>query len=360
MYDERDPDETPRDPDSRDVDEPAELESAPQPEGASQPEDRVPPSEEFESVPAGAPAEPYGEPDDTPMEPPPSEVEAYAAREAATDEPDTATQAHSVPATGVGESTRCPRCGTENRPGLAFCRNCGQRLIAAGVAQPVERPGTSDGTQVCPRCGTHNRAGTAFCQNCGANLRATAGPGYVPPAVEPAEAGTATDTAVTGRSVEAPRRAVLGPLVLLIGAVGLMTGWLLPFPYGFGSLYERAFGAGGYGINFWDGYSDVAPGLVPHAYFGFAAPVPVLVLLVVVLAVAGITSARPGPLQRIGLAIALVWCAALVVLFVLVEMLGGSSGDLTAMLRNLTPGGIILFLASLIVIIGTLTRFARG
>ena len=34
----------------------------------------------------------------------------------------------------------------------------------------------------CPRCGTHNRAGVAFCQNCGANLRGAA-PGYVPPAV---------------------------------------------------------------------------------------------------------------------------------------------------------------------------------
>lgn len=336
MYDERDPDQHER--------------------------DHTPPSEEFESVPANAPAEPYTEAaeDPTPDEPPPSEVEAYAPREAAAEEPDTATQAHSVPATGVGESTRCPRCGTENRPGLAFCRNCGQRLMAAGVAQPVERPGTSDGTEICPRCGTHNRAGTPFCQNCGANLRIAPAPGYVPPAVEAAEPATAEGAVASASPVEARRRATLGPLVLLIGAVGLVTGWLLPFPYGFGSLYERAFGADGYGPAFWNGYPDVVGTFADQAYFGFAAPVPVLILLVVVLAVAGFIKARPGNLQLIGLAIALIWCAGLVVLFVLVELLGGSSGDLTTTLRNLTPGGIILFLASLIVIIGTLTRFARG
>ncbi len=78
----------------------------------------------------------------------------------------------------------------------------------------------------CPRCGTHNRAGVAFCQNCGANLRGAA-PGYVPPAVagEPH-----TETVVVGR-----RGAVLGPVVLLIGLVGIVTGYLLPFLYGSGS-----------------------------------------------------------------------------------------------------------------------------
>ena len=124
----------------------------------------------------------------------------------------------SRPATEVGESTQCPRCGTENRPGVAFCRSCGQRLIAAGVAATVERPGAPEGTMACPRCGTHNRAGVAFCQNCGANLRAVA-PGYVPPAV--AVAGEPSS-----ESVEVGRRgAVLGPVVLLIGLVGIVTGY---------------------------------------------------------------------------------------------------------------------------------------
>src|SRR5207253_6736827 len=122
-----------------------------------------------------------------PVEPnagPPPEAEAYPASPAPDAEPDAASAAaHTVPATQVGESTQCPRCGTENRPGIAFCRNCGQRLVAAGVAATLERPGAPQGTQTCPRCGTVNRAGVAFCQNCGANLRATAqpAPGYVPP-----------------------------------------------------------------------------------------------------------------------------------------------------------------------------------
>ena len=169
---------------------------------------------------AAAAGEPRA-PEPSASEPPPSEVEAYpASAQPAESEGEEAaaraaavTAAHSVPdaESATGESTQCPRCGTENRPGLAFCRNCGQRLIAAGVASTVERPGTPEGTMACPRCGTHNRAGVAFCQNCGANLRGTA-PGYVPPAVA-AEAGAA--------AVAAERAgAVLGPVVLLIGMVG--------------------------------------------------------------------------------------------------------------------------------------------
>ncbi|HJP71848.1 MAG TPA: zinc-ribbon domain-containing protein [Candidatus Limnocylindria bacterium] len=293
-------------------------------------------------------------------EPPPSEVEAYPAATAS--EPDAApvaaaaaatTAAHAVPDTegATGESTQCPRCGTENRPGLAFCRNCGQRLVAAGVSTTVERPGTPDGTMACPRCGTHNRAGVAFCQNCGANLRGTA-PGYVPPAV--AAEGTAVD-------VEPARRgAILGPVVLLIGVIGLVTAYLLPFLYGNGSLFDRAYGADGYGIAFWNGYPDVGAELADQAYFGLAGPVPVLVLLLVVLAIAGFVRAAPGMLQRIGLVIALLWSVGLVVLFVVVELGGNWGGDLVAVLRALTPAGIIFFLASLIVLIGTLTRFGRA
>jgi hypothetical protein len=285
-------------------------------------------------------------------EPPPSEVEAYPAAAAASAAP-AAAAAHSVPAAEgeIGESTQCPRCGTENRPGLAFCRNCGQRLVAAGVSTTVERPGTPEGTMACPRCGTHNRAGVAFCQNCGANLRGTA-PGYVPPAV------AAEDAAVDVESVR--RGAVLGPVVLLIGVIGLITGYLLPFLYGNGSLFDRAYGSDGYGIAFWNGYPEVGAELADQAYFGLAGPVPLLVLLLVVLAIAGFVRAAPGALQRVGLVIALLWSVGLIVLFLVVELGGNWGGDLVGVLRALTPAGIIFFLASLIVLIGTLTRFGRA
>ena len=297
------------------------------------------------------------EPDATATdEPPPSEVEAYPAapapEPAGTDAATAPTAAHAVPAaeTVTGESTQCPRCGTENRPGLAFCRECGQRLVAAGVSSTIERPGTPEGTQACPRCGTHNRAGVAFCQNCGANLRGTA-PGYVPPSVAEEE----------GVAVERERRgAVLGPVVLLIGLVGLITGYLLPFAYGTGSLFDRAFGSGGYGIGFWDGYPEVGAALADQAYFGLAAPVLLLGLLVLALAVAGFMRAAPGILQTIGLVVALLWSVGLVLLFLVVELASNWDGDLVGLLRVLTPAGIIFFLSGLIILIGVLTRFGRS
>ncbi|MGH2401717.1 MAG: DUF7577 domain-containing protein [Candidatus Limnocylindria bacterium] len=300
--------------------------------------------------------EPADEPATEPIEPPPSEVEAYPADTGASGAAAAAaagTAAHAVPPSegGIGESTQCPRCGTENRPGLAFCRNCGQRLVAAGVASTVERPGTPEGTMACPRCGTHNRAGVAFCQNCGANLRGTA-PGYVPPAVA-VEPGA--ETAAVER-----RGAVLGPVVLLIGLVGIVTGYLLPFLYGSGSLYERAAGPDGYGIAFWSGYPDVGANLADQAYFGLAGPVPILGVLLLLLAIGGFVRAVPGPLQTIGLGITLLWSVGLIVLFIVVELAGNWSGDLVGMLRVLTPAGIIFLLASLIVLIGTLTRFGRS
>ena len=300
--------------------------------------------------------EPILEPSPAPIEPPPSEVEAYPASPTATDGAAVVAApgpAHSVPSaeTATGESTQCPRCGTENRPGLAFCRNCGQRLVAAGVAATIERPGTPEGTQACPRCGTHNRAGVAFCQNCGANLRGTAA-GYVPPAGAGEDAGTG--------SVADRRGAILGPVVLLIGLVGIVTGYLLPFAYGTGSLFERAFGASGYGAAFWSGYPDVAAGLADQAYFGLAAPAPVLAALLLALAVAGFARAVPGMLQGIGLGIALLWSVGLVVLFLVVEVAGSWGGDIVGLLRDLTPAGIIFFLSGLIIIIGSLTRFGRS
>lgn len=285
---------------------------------------------------------------------PPSEVEAYATGPAAPEvDAGDATAAHAVPAAeaAIGESTQCPRCGTENRPGLAFCNNCGQRLVAAGVATTVERPGTPEGTMACPRCGTHNRSGVGFCQNCGANLRGTA-PGYVPPSL-----ATEPTAAPAG---QAAGGAVLGPVVLLIGVVGIITGYLLPFLYGSGSLFDRAMGAGGYGLAFWTGYPDVGAGLADQAYFGLAGPVPILAILLVALAVAGFVRARPGLAQSAGLTVVLLWSVGLMVLFGVVELAGNWSGDLVGMLRVMRPAGIIFFLGSLIVTIGSLTRFGRS
>lgn len=302
-----------------------------------------------------SPAPPAYAPPAVEPAPPPGEVEAVESIPAAEDADATAAAAHTVPATGVGESTLCPRCGTENRPGIAFCRTCGQRLIAAGVAATLARPGTPEGTVACPRCGTHNREGVAFCQNCGANLRGvspTTDAGYVPPAVAAADA---EPTAVPVR-----RRALLGPVVLLIGAFGLTTGWLLPFPFGGDSLFGRAFGPAGYGIGFWNGYGSAGTALAEKAYFGLAAAAPILIALLLVLAIAGVIRAAPGRIQLIGLLVALVWALGLAALFVVVEVLGGPGGGLTDILRALTPGGIILFLASLIVVIGSLTRLGRG
>ena len=317
------------------------------PEPAEAPVPAEPPSEAeaYEAV-----SEDLAVEEPVPAEPPPSDVEAYTPPPDATEPSMAAVAAHSVPATEPGESTKCPRCGTENRPGIAFCRNCGQRLVAAGAPTTVERPAAPEGTQQCPRCGTHNRAGVAFCQNCGANLR-TAAEGYVPPAVAGQEPAAVTAEETSGR-------AFLGPVVLLIGAVFLGVAWALPFA-GDASLYQRAFGADGYGISFWSGYEGLE-GLARQAYFGLAAPAPLLIALLALLAVAGIARRVPGPLQVAGLVIALLWAIGLVVLFVVVEILGAGSGDLLDILRQLTPGGIIFMLASLIVIIGALTRLGRG
>jgi hypothetical protein len=324
------------------------------PEPVEEPVPAEPPSEAeaYDAMPdepeTMAPTPPA--PEAAAVEPPPSDVEAYAPPPDATEPSMSAVAAHSVPATEPGESTRCPRCGTENRPGISFCRSCGQRLVAAGAPTTVERPAAPEGTQQCPRCGTHNRAGVAFCQNCGANLRSTT-EGYVPPPV----AGEEPETVAIE---ERPGRALLGPIVLLIGAIFLGVAWALPFA-GDASLYQRAFGADGYGIAFWTGYEGL-DGLAQQAYFGFAAPVPLLIALLVVLAGAGMARRVPGPLQLAGLVVALLWAIGLVVLFVVVEVIGAGSGDLLDILRQLTPGGIIFMLASLIVIIGALTRLGRG
>ncbi|MFN2484440.1 MAG: zinc ribbon domain-containing protein [Candidatus Limnocylindria bacterium] len=318
-------------------------------------------AEEFETVPqaASAPNEPQ------PAAAPPSAVESFetptTADATAWPPPADAAPAQSVPpTTPVGEGTLCPRCGTENRPGVTFCRQCGQRLVAPGAAT-VERPAAPEGMQTCPRCGTLNRAGVPFCQNCGANLRPTpaaAAPAYQP---QPPYPVPAAGSAARSAPASAQGGAVLGPLVLIIGAVGLAVAWLLPFAYDTGSLYARSFGsADGYQVAFWRELPDVGSRLADQAYFAVAAPVPALVFVLGILAIAGFFRARPGILQVLGLLIAFVWALSLGVLFVVVEVLGANTTEITELLRSLTPAGIIFLLSSLIVLIGLLTRFARS
>ncbi len=52
----------------------------------------------------------------------------------------------------------CSACGTENKPGRAFCVECGTRLAAA-----------------CPSCGTPSEPGEKFCGTCGTSLTGGAG-----------------------------------------------------------------------------------------------------------------------------------------------------------------------------------------
>ena len=291
-------------------------------------------------------AEPTEPAEEAPSAPAPSEAEAWVVPPPTSPANPDVIAAHPVPATPLSEGTTCPRCGTDNRPGIAFCRACGQRLMAPGAPAAVERPSPPEGSQACPRCGTHNRPGVPFCQNCGANLR-------------PAEAGAAAAEETAAPAAARSGRAFLGPVVLLIGAAGLATGWLLPFAFGGASLWERSYGApGGYGLAFWESYPN-GP-ISKAAYFGLAAPVPVLVLLVVVLAIAGVVRAAPGTLQRVGLLIALAWGLGLAAFFVVVELLAGPGGDVIQILRSLSAGGIIFLLAGLIVVIGSLTRLWRA
>jgi hypothetical protein len=255
----------------------------------------------------------------------------------------------------VIESQACPRCGTENRLGVSFCASCGQRLVAADEAT-MARPGETADSAPCPRCGAINRSGAAFCSDCGFNIRsAMAAPGAPVGAAVTASPSEAPATA----QPQAHARAWLGPLVLLIAAAGMLVAWMLPFAMGGGSLADQALGSDGYGLAFWTGYPADA-NFLETAYFGLAAPLPLLSLLLGVLAVAGIVRAAPGRIQRVGLIIAVTWCAAFAALFVVVEIGSGLGGGLIGLLRGLSPAGLIGSLSGVIGAIGGLTRLAGG
>jgi hypothetical protein len=255
----------------------------------------------------------------------------------------------------VTDATRCRRCGTENPPGLTFCANCGQRLVDAEEAT-MARPGSTAETAPCPRCGASNRSGAAFCSECGFNIRLAVPPAGVP--LTAAAAGEEPQAPVAPAATSAGR-AWLGPVVLVTAAIGMATAWLLPFAFGAGSLAEQALGADGFGIAFWTAYPEDA-GLLESAYYAIAAPLPILVGLLLLLAVAGVIRAAPGRLQRFGLVLALVWCTAFAVLFLVVEVGSGLGGGLLDLLRGLSPAGLIGFLSGIIGAIGSATRLAGG
>jgi hypothetical protein len=252
------------------------------------------------------------------------------------------------------DASTCRRCGTANLPGVSFCANCGQRLVAADEAT-MARPGTAGDAAPCPRCGALNRLGSAFCSECGFNIRPAVAPAAGPLAAE----GSAPPPDMDASAAPRPVRAWLGPIVLAIAAAGLATAWFLPFSLADGSLADQALGPGGYGLAFWSAYPANA-GLLQTAYFGVAAPLPVAVGLLLILAVVGMVRGAPGRPQRTGLGIAIAWCAALAALFVLVEIGSGLGDDLIRLLRGLSPAGLIGFLSGIIGAIGSVTRIAGG
>lgn len=272
--------------------------------------------------------------DDTERDPdgPPAEAEAMTGTPPVSPPP----EAHVVP--GADGGVRCPRCGTTNRAGVSFCASCGGRLIAASAATQ-ERPGEVAAFGACPRCGSANRADAVFCANCGQALQA-----FAP---TPAERAAPTRA----------RRALLGPLVLLIAAAGLLAAWFLPFGLVGQSLAEHLFGPAGTGPAFWTGYPGGAS-VIESAFYAIAAPLPLVSALLVVLAVAGLLRAVAGRGQRGGAWIAIVWSAGFIAGFLLVEVAGGFDSGLIGLLRGMSPAGLIGFLASLIAIVGAVTRLA--
>ena len=55
--------------------------------------------------------------------------------------------------TSAPKGPLCPKCGTQNEAGAAFCDHCGAPL-----------------TKTCPHCGEKNDADAKYCRKCGTNL----------------------------------------------------------------------------------------------------------------------------------------------------------------------------------------------
>ncbi len=83
-------------------------------------------------------------------------------------------------------SGHCSQCGTQNPPGMNFCRQCGNSLATvspaqAPPAQAAPPPAGVGGMQLCPTCGGQTPTGFAFCQQCGTRLGGSVAAGAVAP-----------------------------------------------------------------------------------------------------------------------------------------------------------------------------------
>jgi len=73
----------------------------------------------------------------------------------------------------MAKPTRCPRCGRDNDPSLAFCLDCGQSLREGAASAAPSEPGS------CPACGEPLQPSFRFCGQCGQPVGA---PRPAPPA----------------------------------------------------------------------------------------------------------------------------------------------------------------------------------
>ena len=125
----------------------------------------------------------------------------------------------SPPASSVipnAEQTKCPRCGSQNAPGMRFCITCGSPLsapvaptpmvaptpspglaapaIAASPVVPVAKPSAPAETRTCKRCQGTSDKNAQFCRFCGASLNESTDPPQAgrrsgDPSTDPPQAG---------------------------------------------------------------------------------------------------------------------------------------------------------------------------
>src|SRR5215469_11409717 len=77
----------------------------------------------------------------------------------------------------------CPHCGTVNRDGSAFCKDCGTTM--APPADVSFAPVTMTNINLCPNCGAALAPDAAFCGNCGMTAGASPPTAAPPPPFEP-------------------------------------------------------------------------------------------------------------------------------------------------------------------------------
>ncbi|NOT04771.1 MAG: zinc ribbon domain-containing protein [Anaerolineales bacterium] len=59
---------------------------------------------------------------------------------------------------------KCTACGSDNRSGVRFCENCGEKLsLQVEKVEAIQM-------QTCKACGAHNKPDFRFCENCGSSL----------------------------------------------------------------------------------------------------------------------------------------------------------------------------------------------